>query len=278
MATPAAATSALRRRADLDVLTWPVFDAFDVDVAVTTRNGGVSSGPYASLNLGLHVGDEAADVLENRRRAAAALDADPADFVFCIQAHGPNVQVVTASDRGRGALTQQDAIAGTDALVTRDAGVVLTVMVADCVPIVLYDPVAHVLACVHAGWRGTVARVSEAAVESMRSLGSNSGDVIAALGPGTASVSVRTRSSGRTGTASGCSTCGRPMRLCCVRRAWCPRTCTWRRPRPDREPTCSSVTARSGPAAASRRSPGYVHGTAGEQPGSPRGLVPLRVL
>jgi polyphenol oxidase len=183
MATPAAATSALRRRADLDVLTWPVFDAFDVDVAVTTRNGGVSSGPYASLNLGLHVGDEAADVLENRRRAAAALDADPADFVFCIQAHGPNVQVVTASDRGRGALTQQDAIAGTDALVTRDAGVVLTVMVADCVPIVLYDPVAHVLACVHAGWRGTVARVSEAAVESMRSLGSNSGDVIAALGP-----------------------------------------------------------------------------------------------
>jgi hypothetical protein len=165
------------------VLTWPAFDSFDVDVMVTTRHGGVSSGPYASLNLGLHVGDAADDVLENRRRTAAALGADPGDFVFCVQAHGPNVQVVTAADRGRGTLTQRDAIPGTDALVTRDASVVLTVMVADCVPIVLYDPVAHVLACVHAGWRGTVARVCEAAVESMRSLGSTPGHVVAGLGP-----------------------------------------------------------------------------------------------
>jgi YfiH family protein len=165
------------------VLTWPVFDAFVIDAIVTTRQGGVSSGPYASLNLGLHVGDQPDDVLENRRRAAAALGADPGDFVFCIQAHGPNVQVITAADRGRGTLTQDDAIPGTDALVTAEPGVALTVMVADCVPIVLYDPVAHVLACVHAGWRGTVARVSEAAVTSMRSLGSDPADVIAGLGP-----------------------------------------------------------------------------------------------
>src|ERR1700678_3353338 len=142
---------ALRRRADLDVLTWPVFDEFDVDVMVTTRQGGVSSGPYASLNLGLHVGDEPADVLENRRRAAAALGADLGDFVFCNQAHGREAKLITAADRGRGARALADAIAATDALVTGDAGVVLTVMVADCVPIVLYDPVAHVLAWVAAG-------------------------------------------------------------------------------------------------------------------------------
>jgi polyphenol oxidase len=183
MAAPASATSELRRRGDLDVLTWPAFDEFDVDVIVTTRHGGVSSGSYASLNLGLHVGDQDADVLENRRRAARAMGADPGDFVFCVQAHGPNVQVVTTADRGRGTLTQQDAIPGTDALVTRDPGVALTVMVADCVPIVLYDPVAHVLACVHAGWRGTVARVSEAAVAAMRSLGSTPANVVAGLGP-----------------------------------------------------------------------------------------------
>lgn len=182
MAAPAV-ESALRRRDDLNVLTWPVFDAFDVDVMVTTRQGGASSGPYASLNLGLHVGDASEDVLENRRRAAAAVGADPGDFVFCVQAHGPNVEVITAADRGRGALTQADAIPGTDALVTRDPGVVLTVMVADCVPIVLCDPVEHVLACVHAGWRGTVARVSEAAVDTMRSLGSKPENVIAGLGP-----------------------------------------------------------------------------------------------
>ena len=183
MKAPAAAPSALRRRDGLDVLTWPVFDPFDVDVTVTTRHGGVSCGSYESLNLGLHVGDLAGDVLENRHRAAAALGADLADFVFCVQAHGPNVRVVTAADRGRGALTQQDAIPDTDALVTADAGVALTVMVADCVPIVLYDPTAHVLACVHAGWRGTVARVSEAAVAAMRSLGSTPENVIAGLGP-----------------------------------------------------------------------------------------------
>jgi hypothetical protein len=183
MATPGPVASELRRRGDLDVLAWPVFDAFDVDAIVTTRHGGVSSGSYASLNIGLHVGDSETDVLENRRRAAAALGADPGDFVFCVQAHGPNVQVVTSADRGRGTLTQQDAITATDALVTADPGVVLTVMVADCVPIVLYDPAAHVLACVHAGWRGTVARVSEAAVAAMRKLGSVPGNVIAGLGP-----------------------------------------------------------------------------------------------
>jgi polyphenol oxidase len=183
MAAPAAVASVLRRRAGLEVLTWP---AFDLDVMVTTRRGGVSSGSYASLNLGLHVGDEAADVLENRRRAAVALDADPDDFVFCNQSHGREVKVITADDRGRGARAQQDAIPGTDALVTADPGVVLTVMVADCVPIVLYDPVAHVLACVHAGWRGTVARVSEAAVQVMRSLGSTPENVVAGLGPAVA--------------------------------------------------------------------------------------------
>ncbi|HCU94332.1 MAG TPA: hypothetical protein DHU96_17090, partial [Actinobacteria bacterium] len=131
---------------------------------VTTRHGGVSSGAYATLNLGFHVGDDSEAVLENRRRAASALGADPGDFVFCDQAHGREVRVVSAEDRGRGARTLDDAIGQADALVTSDPGTVLVVMVADCVPIVLYDPVAHVLACVHAGWRGTVARVAEAAL------------------------------------------------------------------------------------------------------------------
>jgi polyphenol oxidase len=186
LAVPAAVTEptpALRRCGGLDVLTWPVFDPFDLDAIVTTRHGGVSHGSYASLNLSLHVGDAAEHVLENRRRAAAALGVGLGDLVFCLQSHGPNVHVVTPADRGKGALTQQDAIPGTDALVTADPGVALAVMVADCVPMVLYDPAAHVLACVHAGWRGTVARVGEAAVAAMRSLGSAPENIIAGLGP-----------------------------------------------------------------------------------------------
>jgi len=165
------------------VLAWPAFDGHPVDVLVTSRQGGVSAGPYESLNLGLHVGDSAGAVLENRRRTAAALGAALGDLVFCNQSHGRNVHVVTAADRGRGTLSQDDAIAATDALVTSEPGIGLVVMVADCVPIVLYDPVARVLSCVHAGWRGTVARVSQAAVEAMAALGSEPRDIIAGIGP-----------------------------------------------------------------------------------------------
>lgn len=177
------AASETRRRGDLDVLAWPAFDGLDLDVLVTTRNGGVSRGAYQSLNLGLHVGDDDEAVLENRRRAAAALGAGLGDMVFCNQAHDRNVHVVTVSDRGRGSQSLDDAIAATDALVTTEPGIVLVVMVADCVPVVLYDPAAHVLACAHAGWRGTVARASEEAVIAMRRLGSRPEDIVAGVGP-----------------------------------------------------------------------------------------------
>jgi polyphenol oxidase len=175
-----------RRRGGLAVLAWPAFDPFPVDVMVTTRDGGVSSGAlgqYATLNLGLHVGDDPRHVQENRRRTAEAIGAALGDFVFCRQSHGRQARVVSARDRGRGTVTTDDAVADTDALVTADPGTVLAVLVADCVPLVLYDPRAHVLACVHAGWRGTVAKVAHSAVTAMRSLGSQPRDVVAGLGP-----------------------------------------------------------------------------------------------
>lgn len=166
------------------MLGWPVLDEFtDLDAVITTRQGGVSAGSYGSLNLGLHVGDEAALVVENRRRAAAAIGADLGDMVFCQQTHGRTVALVTHRDRGRGALAEADAIPDTDALVTAEPGVGLAIMVADCVPIVLFDPVARVLGCVHSGWRGTVARVSEVALDAMRSLGARPENVIAGIGP-----------------------------------------------------------------------------------------------
>jgi len=183
MTAPATTTFEFRKRRDLEVLAWPLFDGLDAEIMVTTRHGGVSSGPYGTLNLGLHVGDSAADVLENRRRVADALGASPADFVFCNQSHGREARIVSAADRGKGTLSLDDAIRQTDALVTQDPGTVLAVMVADCVPIVLYDPAAHVLACVHAGWRGTVARVAEAALDAMASLGARPANVLAGVGP-----------------------------------------------------------------------------------------------
>ena len=182
----------IHRRAGLDVLSWPALEQAGLDAIVTTRHGGVSSGPYASLNLGLHVGDGADLVLENRRRAAAVLGAAPGDVVWAAQPHGPVAAVVTAADRGRGAFTGPGsgsgaggrlAVPGADALVTTDPAAVLAILVADCVPIVLHDPMAQVLACVHAGWRGTVARVTDPALAAMASLGARPADVRAGLGP-----------------------------------------------------------------------------------------------
>jgi YfiH family protein len=187
MTAPAAITAAgLRPRAGLRVLTWPVFDPLPVEAVVTTRHGGVSAGRYATLNLSFAVGDEAAHVRENRRRVAAVLGADLSAFVFAAQVHGSRAEVVSAADRGRGTLAADDAIGPADALVTAVPGTVLAILVADCVPIVLYDAAAHVLACVHAGWRGTVARTPQAALAAMRSLGTRPRDVIAGIGPSVA--------------------------------------------------------------------------------------------
>ena len=189
MIAPSATSSVFRQvpghegRAGLEVLTWPAFGGFDMDVLVTTRRGGVSAGPYASLNLSLNVGDDPAHVLENRRRALAALGAGLEDAVFAQQVHGAAAEVVGLADRGRGTRRSADAIPGADALVTADPGPVLAVLAADCVPVVLYDPVAHVLACAHAGWRGTVAGAAASAVRAMVSLGSRPANVVAGLGP-----------------------------------------------------------------------------------------------
>lgn len=183
MSAPAATTSEFRRRGGLEFLTWPAFDPLAVDVAVSTRDGGVSAGAYATLNLSFQVGDDPAAVLANRQRVAAALGTDLGCFVFAHQVHGSAVQVISATDRGRGSRAPDDAIAGVDALVTADPGTALAILVADCVPVVLYDPATQVLGCAHAGWRGTVARVTAAAVTAMQSLGSRPQDVIAGIGP-----------------------------------------------------------------------------------------------
>jgi YfiH family protein len=189
-----------RAAGGLRLLTWPTLltSGAGVEAAVTARSGGVSSGPYATLNLSLSVGDDPDCVLENRRRLAGALGASLDDFVFARQVHGAGVRVVGAADRGSGAFSLDDAIGsagpagpaghggsagGADALVTTAPGVVLAILTADCVPIVLHDPVAGVLACVHAGWRGTVAGVTAAAVAALRDLGSRPSDLVAGLGP-----------------------------------------------------------------------------------------------
>jgi polyphenol oxidase len=177
------AADRFRRAGGLTVLHWPVLDALGVDAVVTTRHGGVSTGPYDSLNLGLHVGDDPAAVVENRRRAAAAIGADLDDLVVAEQVHGRAATVVDGDARGRGTLDAGDAVPATDVLVTTSPGTVLVTLVADCVPTVLFDPVARVLATVHAGWRGTADRVVVAALDAMNALGARPTSTVAGIGP-----------------------------------------------------------------------------------------------
>jgi polyphenol oxidase len=168
---------------ELDVLRWPQLDGCGVDAVVTTRHGGSSAGPYESLNLGLHVGDDAGAVVENRRRAAALIGLELGDLVFAEQVHGPGVAVVGRGDRGRGAHELAPAVPDVDALVTVEPGVGLAVLAADCTTLVLVDPDARVLGVAHAGWRGTTDGVVGAVVATMESQGAERSRLVVGLGP-----------------------------------------------------------------------------------------------
>lgn len=153
--------------------------------AVTTRSGGVSTGPYASLNLGGHVGDDPAAVRENRDRLAAALGVERVTFMD--QQHGATVAVVTADRVGRGASGVADAVAAfpaTDALVTDVPGAALAVLVADCVPVVLVDPEHRAVGVAHCGRAGTVRGLLPATVTAMaQAYGTRPADLRVGLGP-----------------------------------------------------------------------------------------------
>ena len=151
---------------------------------VSERGGGVSDGPFSSLNLGLHVGDVAENVGGNRRRAASALGMDALRLVCAEQVHGSRVAVVTSGDAGRGACSLADALPGADALVTRAAGLPLALFFADCAPVFVVDPVSRTVAVAHAGWRGLVGGVLENTLAVLvNEFGARPEDLLAAIAP-----------------------------------------------------------------------------------------------
>ncbi len=139
-----------------------------------TRKGGVSTGPYAALNCSLSGLDVRSHVMENRARAARALDAAPERLVGVTQIHGADVVVVdTPWLAGEGPQA--------DALVTSRPGIALGVITADCAPVLFADETAGVVGAAHAGWRGAAAGVLEATLTAMRALGARR--ITAAIGP-----------------------------------------------------------------------------------------------
>jgi polyphenol oxidase len=156
-----------------------------VTALVTTRHGGVSTGPYASLNLGDHVGDDHEAVLENRRRLSAALGVDR--LTVGDQQHGARVAVIDPVLAGRGHDGVADARAAfpdTDALVTSVPGVALATIVADCAPVVLFDPVRRAAGVAHCGRRGAVLGTLPATMRAMQeAFGCQPRDLLVGIGP-----------------------------------------------------------------------------------------------
>lgn len=146
--------------------------------AVFTRRGGVSPEPWASLNLGSSVGDEKNRVHENSNRALDALKRDPASIFDVWQVHG--TQVAFAESPRNPDSPHHPA----DVILTDQPGVTLLMRFADCVPIMLHDPIRKVVGIAHAGWAGTVLGATRNAVAAMHHhYGSNPVDIQAAIGP-----------------------------------------------------------------------------------------------
>jgi YfiH family protein len=149
----------------------------DLRYGIFTRLGGVSASPNATLNTAHTVGDEPTAVAENHRRICRALGVDAASIASGYQVHGASVALIGSQDRGR-------VRPETDVLLTDRPGIPLMQRFADCVPLVLYDPVRRAVGLAHAGWRGTAQGVAIRAVRAMgQAFGSRPGDVVAGVGP-----------------------------------------------------------------------------------------------
>lgn len=146
--------------------------------AIFTRLGGVSAPPYATLNLSHSVGDDPRAVAANHRRVYAALDVRAEQVATCHLTHSTHAFVVTR-------LSQTGLLGKGDILVTAYPGIYLFMRFADCLPILLHDPVRNAVGLAHAGWRGTLQNVAGAAVRAMTDgLGCQAKDIQAVLGPG----------------------------------------------------------------------------------------------
>ena len=170
---------------DRQMLEYGVMKAYsNISCFSTTRHGGCGEGAYATFNCTHYCGDNPEHVKENLesvkeflKNSKANLDGHMGAVVIPRQTHTTNVRVIEN-------VPSDEELQDVDAVVTPLKGFCLCVSTADCVPILMYDPVKQVIAAVHAGWRGTVGRIVEKTIETMKShYGTDGKDVVACIGP-----------------------------------------------------------------------------------------------
>lgn len=169
----------------LDYIDIPQWKDLGAVAVFTSRRGGVSTGCFESLNMGLHVGDEPSAVLVNRQRYASILGQESSSMVCCEQVHGHQVIRVNKSHAGSGARDLKSVLQGYDAMVTNQPGILLTAYFADCIPLYFFDPEHRVIGLAHSGWKGTMGRIAVKTLQTMRDhYGSRSENIQVFIGPG----------------------------------------------------------------------------------------------
>ena len=168
-------------------VTWLSFPSLEesglVSHAFSTRMGGVSKGPFATMNFSFTRGDDPADVKENFRRMADALHVSMEKMVVTWQTHTTNVRTVKEEDFGKGVICDRD-YRDVDGLITNIPGVTLVTFFADCVPLYFLDTKNKAIGLSHSGWRGTVNRMGKVTLEAMaQEFSTKPEDVIACVGP-----------------------------------------------------------------------------------------------
>lgn len=139
--------------------------------------------PYA-FSLALHTGEDAKNIIENRNILATQLQSTHTlNFIVANQTHSDHIEIIK-DDQTKGWHTAEDAIKECDALITNLPNVILSILTADCVPILLYDPKQKVIAAIHAGWKGTQAQIASKTVQKMKEVfGCQEQDIIAGIAP-----------------------------------------------------------------------------------------------
>ncbi len=165
-------------------ITFPLLSSMSEIVHfTTTRIGGISLPPQDSLNMGFVKTDTPDAVIENRKRLAQALEIPFERMLFSRQTHSNHVHHVECGDIGKGLLQKNTAIQDNDAFIVAEPQLVPVVLTADCVPIILYDIRQKIAAVIHAGWRGTVHKITSTVITEMVRMGCSPQYIYAAIGP-----------------------------------------------------------------------------------------------
>ena len=170
-------------------MTHPQLRYYDFGEGVTafssTRHGGYSQGSYGAFNINRYCGDDPQAIAQNREALCQLLGVDDDRLLMPHQVHLTEVVKVDEAFLRLSADERQQRFEGVDALMTDVGRVCIGVSTADCIPVLLYDPVHHAVCAIHAGWRGTVQRIGEAAVDKMsKAYGSQPQDLKVQIGPG----------------------------------------------------------------------------------------------